>query len=120
MLCWASCDGKLPHEVPGLTMSRKFIQFQLICENTLGAYVRIKIGCCKRISHDEILGARECQKSSLLLGDVDASVQLEGQETRTGFLLLQQQISRDWEEREMGPPFLTVPKCQMRSAGWFN
>lgn len=47
-------------------------------------------------------------------------MKLEGQETRTGFLSLQEQMSREWEEGEMGPPFLTVPRCQMSSAGSFN
>lgn len=47
-------------------------------------------------------------------------MKLEGQETCTGFVSLQEQMSRDWEEGEMGPPFLTVPRCQMSSARSFN
>ena len=47
-------------------------------------------------------------------------MKLEGQEARTGFLSLQEQMSSDWEEGEMGPCFLTVPRCQMSSAGSFN
>lgn len=67
-----------------------------------------------------MLDATECQKSSPLPGNLGASVKLEGQETRTGFLSLQEQTSRDWEDGETEPPFLTVLRCQMISAGSLN
>lgn len=47
-------------------------------------------------------------------------LKLEGQETRTGFLSLQEQMSRVWEEGGTGSPFGAVPRCQMSSAGSFK
>lgn len=62
----------------------------------------IRILCCKRISHDESLDAVECQKSFPLLGNVDASLQLEGQQTGTGYLSLQEQMPRDFPRERKG------------------
>lgn len=55
----------------------------------------------------------QCQKSSLLLKNIDACVKLEEQEMWTVAVI----DIQDCKEREMGPPSLTVPRHQINSSG---